>query len=206
MKFWPTNAWRYSSSGPSVASTFEAMTITPFSLASFRLPRNALLSTSVVISASGLRASAACWLATSCSIEPSVWVKIIWQFAWIFAQASSKPFFTACQNGFDGRRVMGEDDVELFVRGRPDPQPDGERRDSRRTTPRYSRSLCHLVVPPLSLCPFDLAAPCAQRSSSVGGSRSTVKLLVEIGMRARAPSPGPRRHGDDSRPRSPAAR
>ena len=59
-KFWPTKAWRSSSSGPSVASTFEAITITPFAFASFRLPTKALLSTSVVISASGLRASAAC--------------------------------------------------------------------------------------------------------------------------------------------------
>ena len=45
-------------------------------------------------------------LAACCSIEPSVCVKIIWQFAWIFAQASSKPFFTACQNVFDGDEWM----------------------------------------------------------------------------------------------------
>ena len=66
----------------------------------------ALLSTIEVMSASGLRASAACMLAACCSIEPSVWVKIIWQFAWIFAQASSKPFFTACQNVFEAEEWM----------------------------------------------------------------------------------------------------
>ena len=41
-------------------------------------------------------------LAACCSIEPSVWVKIIWQSACTLPHASSKPFFTACQNVFDG--------------------------------------------------------------------------------------------------------
>ena len=63
---------------------------------------NALLSTIDVIKASGLAASAVCMLACCSAIEPSVCVKIIWQFAWILPQASSKPFFTACQNVLDG--------------------------------------------------------------------------------------------------------
>jgi len=46
-------------------------------------------------------ANAAVMLAACWSIAPSFWVKIIWQFAPIFSQASSKPFFTACQNGLD---------------------------------------------------------------------------------------------------------
>ncbi len=61
----------------------------------------ALLSASAVISASGWRATAACMFAACCSIEPSFCVNSIWQLAWILAQASSKPFFTDCQNGFD---------------------------------------------------------------------------------------------------------
>ena len=40
-------------------------------------------------------------LATCCSIEPSVWVKTMLQLASTLAQASSKPFFTACQKVFE---------------------------------------------------------------------------------------------------------
>jgi len=56
-----------------------------------------LPSTTVVRSAVGLDATAACILATCCSIDPSFCTKTIWHCASIFSQASSYPFFTACQ-------------------------------------------------------------------------------------------------------------
>ena len=101
MKPWPMKACRALPAAPSVSSTFEAMTMTPLSRASEMIWSKALLSTIEVISASGPLASAASMLADCWSIEPSVWVNTIWQFASIFAQASSKPFLTACQNGLE---------------------------------------------------------------------------------------------------------
>ena len=77
------------------------MTVTPAARASAMIWSKALLSTIEVISASGLRDKRGLHVGDCCSIEPSVCVKIIWQFAWILAQASSKPFLTACQNGFE---------------------------------------------------------------------------------------------------------
>ena len=76
--------------------------MTPLSRAPLMSSSKALLSTIDVISASGLAASAVCMFACCSAIEPSVCVKIIWQFAWTFSQASSKPFFTACQNVLEG--------------------------------------------------------------------------------------------------------
>ncbi len=51
--------------------------------------------------ASGLPAIAVWKFEVACSTDPSFWVRISWQFAYTLPQASSKPFFTACQNVFD---------------------------------------------------------------------------------------------------------
>jgi hypothetical protein len=74
------------------------MTIVPASRARWMISSKAVLSTIEVISASGSRARAASILATCSGIEPSVCTKTIWQVAPILPQASSMPFWTACQN------------------------------------------------------------------------------------------------------------
>ena len=67
--------------GALVASTLTPMTVIPCFRASWSRDVKALLSTIEVMSVSGLPAIAACMLAACCSIDPSVWVKIIWQSA-----------------------------------------------------------------------------------------------------------------------------
>jgi hypothetical protein len=67
-------------------------------------------------------------LATCCSIAPSFCRKVIWQFAWIFAQASSNPFFTACQNGLEAEEWWVKTMLSCSARaGAPQASPSASR-------------------------------------------------------------------------------
>ncbi len=140
----------------------------------------ALLSTIDVIRTSGLPAIAACMFAACCSIEPSVCVKIIWQSASVFAQASSNPFFTACQNVFEGEEWI----VKAILTEAASAEPDNasERRRA------HSRQQPHHVFPPDV---FGAVHGRSQPSYSAFETRTVAVNLFVMSGASSMPRPGP---------------
>src|SRR6185437_3729065 len=127
----------------------------------------------------GLLASAAVMLAVSCSIEPSVWVNTIWQLAWILAQASSKPFFTACQNGLEADewcvKTMFIGAAAAIVAEPP----------SMAAATATDISSCFMI-----LSSAVVACPLVHTSDALVTRRSTLNARSNSGLSSR-PSPGP---------------
>ncbi len=140
----------------------------------------ALLSTIDVINTSGLPAIAACMFAACCSIEPSVCVKIIWQSASVFAQASSNPFFTACQNVFEGEEWI----VKAILTEAASAEPD--KASASAAAPTAVNNL--IMLSSRYLCAFagapDLTTPLFETRTVA------VNLFVMSGASS-MPSPGP---------------
>ena len=128
-------------------------------------------------------------LACCSAIEPSVCVKIIWQFAWIFSQASSKPFFTACQNVLDGEEWIVKAMFERRVL-RVGARPPAERQAALRRPPVV---VLVMSVPPLLQFLFEGRYPAPHSSAE---TRMVAVNFLSMSGTSSSPRPGPGRHGD----------
>ena len=182
MKPWPMKAWRALPLAPSVSSTLVAMTMTPAS--------RALLDDVVeglVVDDRGdqrIRLGGERGLHVGdllLGIEPSVCVKIIWQFAWILRAGIVEALLHRLPEGVRRRRMDGEDDVERLGAG------DRRRRRAAPSERQRSQSVSvSHVIPPL--------VESSMSSRRVGArERRTVAREPSVEVRDRAPAraPGP---------------